>query len=97
MRIACGTILDELVVLLQGLEEYSTANFVLRSMLWEHRSGAEAEHRAAVCGVAFCSADAQRLERALRLHLQLILQGLEQENPAFRQELASRMLSILCS
>jgi len=69
MRIACGTILDELVVLLQGLEEYSTANFVLRSMLWEHRSGAEAEHRAAVCGVAFCSAVAQRLERALWLQL----------------------------
>ena len=65
MRIACRTLLDEAVVLLQSLEKYSTANFVLRGTLWEHRSGAEAEYRAAVCGVAFCSADAQRLERAL--------------------------------
>lgn len=69
MRIACRALLDEVVVLLQSLEQYSTANFVLRSTLWEHRSGAEAEHRAAVCGVAFCSADTQRLERALRLRV----------------------------
>ena len=66
MRIACRTLLNEVVVLLQSLEKYSTADSVLRR---EHRSGAEAEHRAAVCGVAFCSADAQRLERTLWLHL----------------------------